>query len=183
MTEPIRLAAYALAVVATTLVHDPVWLALALLIALGASGQGRAVLVRGSLRMVMPVVLMISFGMLLAGWLHGSIDWYAMALLNLRIVLLSVLVSWMVRDVDLSLALARWPGARRWLSIVRMHIASMQQQVADYKAAFASRSADPPTLVSRYRAVSSHGLGLLDKAVCNAEASTQGMRSRGALDE
>lgn len=178
-----RLAICAVAIVAATLVHDPVWLALALLIALGVSGQGRATLLRRALRMTMPVVLMISLGMLLAGWLQGAISWHAVALLTLRIVLLSVLVTWMVREVDLSLALARWPGARRWLSIVRMHIATMQQQVADYKAAFASRSPEPPTLVSRYRAVSSHGLGLLDKAVCNAEASTHGMRSRGALDE
>lgn len=178
-----RLAAYAVAVVAATLVHDPIWLALALLVVTVASGQGRIILLRRSLRIIAPVVLTISCGLLLAGWLQGLIDWHALALLNLRIVLLSVLLSWMVRDVNLNLALARWPDARRWLAIVRMYIVSMQQQVADYKAAFTSRSAHPPTLVSRYRAVSSHGLGLLDKAVHNAEASTLGMRSRGALDD
>jgi len=183
MTDAMRLAAYAVAVVAVTLVHEPVWLAGALMIAIVVSGQGRVVLLRRALRVVVPVALMISCGMLLAGWLQGSIGWHALALLNMRVVLLSVLVTWMVRDVDLDRALARWPDARRWLAIVRMHITSMQQQVVDYKAAFASRSAEPPTLVSRYRAVSSHGLGLLDKAVHNAEASTLGMRSRGALDE
>lgn len=183
MTEPMRLTAYAVAVVVVTLVHEPIWLAVGLLVAIVLSGQGRVALLQRSLRVVVPVVLMISFGMLLAGWLHGAIGWHSVVLLNLRIVLLSMLVTWMVRDVDLNLALERWPGARRWLAIVRMHIASMQQQVLDYKAAFASRSADPPTLVSRYRAVSAHGLGLLDKAVHNAEASTLGMRSRGALDE
>ncbi len=171
------------AVLAATLVHDPRWLAGALLAAVLLSGPGRGALLWRALRVVLPVNVMISAGMVLAGWWAGAIDGAYLVLLNLRVLLLSVLVAWTARAVDFDRALARWPAARRWFAIVRVHIAGLLRQHADYRAAFESRSVEPPSLHTRTRAVAAHGLGLLDRSVHNAEALTLGMRSRGALDD
>lgn len=181
--DTLRLALYLSAVLAATLVHEPGVLAGGLGIALVCCGRMRGVLLRKAFFAVLPVNLMISAGLVLAGGLAGSIDGNALLLLNLRVLLLSLLVAWTVHAVDFDRVLARWPAARRWLAIVRIHIGLLQRQASDYRIAFASRSAEPPTLATRYRAVAAHGLGLLDKAVQNAEATTLAMRSRGALDD
>jgi cobalt/nickel transport system permease protein len=41
----------------------------------------------------------------------------------------------------------------------------------------------PLSLRQRYRAAATLGLAALDKAMYNSESLTQGMRSRGALDD
>lgn len=171
------------AVVAATLVHQPAWLGGGALLVLGLSGRGRTALLRRALRSVLPLALMISAGLWLGGLWQGRVDVPGLVLLNLRLLLLSLLVAWIARAVDFDRALALWPAARRGLAIVHVQIATLQRALADYQAALRSRSAEPPTLRTRTQAVAVHGLGLLDKAVHNAEAVTLAMRSRGALDD
>lgn len=178
----LRLLAGLAAVVAATLVHDAMALAAALAGALALSGPGRGALLRRALRRVLPLALMLSAGLLLGGLWLGTLDSGALLRLNLRLALLSLLVAWTARAVDYDRALALWPAARRGLAVVRVQIASLQRAQVDYQAALRSRSPDPPSLRTHTRAVALHGLGLLDKAVHNAEAVTLGMRSRGALD-
>lgn len=172
-----------LAMVAATLVHEPLWLAGALAGLLALAGAARWAVLRRAVRVVLPVNLMISAGMVLAGWLAGRVDWAFLLLLNLRVVLLASLAAWLAVRVNFDRALAPWPAARRGLAIIRVQSALLRRLALDYRLAFASRSIQAPTLVNRYRAVSAHGLGLLDKAVANAEATTLAMRSRGAMDE
>ncbi len=172
-----------LAMFTATLVHEPLWLAGALAGLLALAGAARWTVLRRAVRVVLPVNLMISAGMVVAGGLDGSVDWAFLLLLNLRVVLLASLAAWLALRVDFDRALAPWPAARRGLVIVRVQSALLRRLALDYRLAFASRSIETPTLVSRYRAVGAHGLGLLDKAVANAEATTLAMRSRGALDD
>jgi cobalt/nickel transport system permease protein len=177
------LCAWMLAVVAVTLVHEPAWLAAALAGVLLVSGGGRAALLAGALRAVLPVLAVISGGYLLMGWATEALSWNTLWLLNLRVILLAALTLWMARDVDLDRALRGFPGAQRWLSIVRSQVAVFRRLAAEYRAAVQSRSTVPPTLGQRYRAGAALGLAALDKAMYNSEALTQGMRSRGALDD
>lgn len=171
------------AVVATTLVHDSVVLAGALAVALLASGQGRARLLWRATRTVAPVLLLLSAGYAALAWWQGRPVVDYLMLLNLRVVLLALLTAWAVRDIDLDRALAPYPVARRWFSIVRSQVTVFRRLAAEYRAAVQSRSTVPPTLRQRYRAGAALGLAALDKAVYNSEALTQGMRSRGALDD
>lgn len=175
--------AWMLAVVAVTFVHAPTWLAGALAAVLLVSGGGRTALLAGAVRAVLPILVVISAGYLLMGALTGVLSWNYLWLLNLRVLLLATLTLWMTRDVDLVRALRGFPAAQRWLSIVRSQVTVFRRLAAEYRAAVQSRSTVPPTLGQRYRAGAALGLAALDKAMYNSEALTQGMRSRGALDE
>jgi cobalt/nickel transport system permease protein len=183
MKARVSLAAWLLAVVLVTLVHEPAWLAAAFAAVLLASGPGRMRLLWRATRGVLAIVLVISSGYLVMGWLTGSLAWPFLLLLNLRVLLLALLTAWMVRDVDLDRALQGFPGAQRWLSIVRSQVTVFRRLATEYRAAVRSRSTLPPTLGQRYRAGATLGLAALDKAMYNSEALTQGMRSRGALDD
>lgn len=183
MTPRAWLVCWALAIVAATLVHEPAWLAAALVAVLVVSGHGRPALFAGALQVVAPVLLLVSAGYLAMGWWSDSLAWVYLLRLNLRVLLLAVLTGWMVRDVDLDRALQGWPGAQRWLSIVRGQLTVFRRLAGEYRAAVTSRSTVPPSLGQRYRAGAALGLAALDKAVYNSEAVTQAMRSRGALDD
>lgn len=180
-----QLASYAwlAAVVGSTLVHDPLVLGAGLALVLALSGAGRLRLAWRALRVVLPVLLLLSAGYLALGWWTGEFAASFVLLLNLRVTLLALLTAWAVRDIDFDRALAGWPGARRWLAIVRSQVTVFRRLANEYRAAVQSRSTLPPTLAQRYRADAALGLAALDKAMYNSEALTQGMRSRGALDE
>jgi cobalt/nickel transport system permease protein len=183
MRQRAWLCAWLFAVVGATLVHDPAWLGGAVGAVLLVSGRGRAVLLRRALYAVLPILLLITLGYLAMGWLTASLAWQYLLLVNLRVLLLAMLTTWMVRDVDLERALHGLPAAQRWLSIVRGQVRVFRRLAEEYRAAVRSRSTVPPTLGQRYRAGAALGLAALDKAMVNSEALTQGMRSRGALDD
>jgi cobalt/nickel transport system permease protein len=183
MKDRVGLAAWLAAVVAVTLVHAPAALGGLLLLVIVATGRGRGVLLWRALRLVLPVLLLISVGYLVMAGLSGMVAWPYLLLLNLRVLLLALLTAWMVRDVRLERALAGHPAVLRWLAIVRGQVHVFRRLAAEYRAAVQSRSTVPPTLGQRYRAAATVGLAALDKAVYNSEALTQGMRSRGALDD
>lgn len=183
MKHRLALWAWLVAVVAVTLLHEPAVLAGALALALLASGHGRGRLLWRATRMVLPVLLILSAGYLVLAWWQGQPAAAYLLLLNLRVVLLALLTAWAVRDIDLDRALSPYPAARRWFAIVRSQVTAFRRLATEYRAAVQSRSTLPPTLGQRYRAGAALGLAALDKAMYNSEALTQGMRSRGALDD
>jgi cobalt/nickel transport system permease protein len=183
MKDRAALAAWLAAVVAVTLVHMPTVLAGLLLLVVLVSGRGRGALLWRALRLVLPVLMLISAGYLAMAWFSGTLAWPYLLLLNLRVLLLALLTAWMVRDVRLERAFAGNPAVLRWLAIVRGQVHVFRRLATEYRAAVQSRSTVPPTLGQRYRAGATVGLAVLDKAVYNSEALTQGMRSRGALDD
>jgi cobalt/nickel transport system permease protein len=179
----VALLAWAAAVVAVTFVHHLPSLAALLVAALLLSGAGRARLLLRTARGVGPVLALLSLGYLLVGAFGGPFEPGYLVLLNLRVGLLALLTFWMLRDVELAAALARWPAARRWLAIVRSQIGLFGRLAGDYRLARRSRSTLPPTLRQRYLGAAATSLAAMDKAVHNAETVTQAMRSRGALDD
>ena len=183
MRHRVALWTWLAAVVATTLVHEPAVLAGALVLALLGSGRGRGRLLWRATRTVAPVLLLLSAGYLALAWWQGRPVVDYLLLLNLRVVLLALLTAWAVRDIDLDRALAPYPAARRWFAIVRSQVTVFRRLATEYRAAVQSRSTVPPSLRQRYRAGAALGLAALDKAMYNSEALTQGMRSRGALDD
>ncbi len=183
LSHPARLALYLTAVVAVTLVHLPVPLLVLLASILLVSGRGRIALLLRAARPVFWVLLLMSSGYLLMGWLTNQAVLDTLLLINLRVVVLALLTAWMMRDVDLDRALAHWPRARRWLVIVRGQLLLFRRLGRDYRHAQRSRETVPPTLRQRFFGSAAIGLAALDRGVHNAEMVTQAMRSRGALDD
>lgn len=182
-SHPVRLVAYLAAVIAVTLIHDPRVLLLVLAGLLLSSGPGRLALLLHAGRPVLWILLLISSGLLVMGWLTGQPVLHALLLINLRVLVLALLTAWMLRDVDLDLALVRVPQVRRWLVIVRAQVQLFRRLVQDYRCAQKSRTVVAPTLHQRYLGSAAIGLAALDKGVHNAEMVTQAMRSRGALHD
>lgn len=178
-----RLALYLMAVVAVTLVHEPRLLLVALAGILLLSGDGRLALVASAARAVFGVLLLISSGYLLMGWWTAQPVAMSLVLINLRVLVLALLTTWMVRDVDLGRALVPWPRAGRWLVIVRAQVQLFRRLAHDHRCAQRSRAVVPPSLRQRYLGSAAIGLAALDKGVHNAEMVTLAMRSRGALDD
>lgn len=183
MTHRQKLFAYLAAVVMATSVHNLVCLALGLVAVLILARYERRQLIRKACKGVLFIGLMLSSGYIVMGALTGHINGWYVALLNLRLAVLALLTAWLMRDVCLTQSLAGWPNAQRWLMVVRTQADLFKRLSIDYKDAFHSRSNHTPTLSQRYQASSSLGLAVLDKAVHNAEAVTQGMRSRGVFDD
>lgn len=183
LSHPFRLGLYLTAVVTVTLIHLPAVLLVLLAGILLLSGKGRIALALRAARPVIWILLLISAGYLLMGWITGQAVLAALALINLRVLVIALLTVWMIRDTDLDLALARWPRARRWLVVVRGQMQLFRRLVDDYRQAQKSRASVPPTLRQRYLGSAAIGLAALDKGVHNAELVTLAMRSRGALDE
>lgn len=183
MSHRTWLGLWLLAVVGVTFVHAPAVLAGLLVMVLLLSGKGRLALLRRALFAVLPIMLLLSIGYLVMGWLSGVLAWPYLLLLNLRVLLLAMLTAWLVRDIDLERALQGFPGMQRGLSVVRSHVTVFRRLAGEYRAAVQSRSTIPPTLAQRYRAGAALGLAALDKAVQHSEALTQGMRARGAFDD
>jgi cobalt/nickel transport system permease protein len=178
-----RLLAYGAAVLAATLVHRPWLLATALVLAVLLSGAERGRLLWRALKGVLVINLLISTGYVAMGLIQGELLLRYLLLLNLRVLLLAFLTAWMLRTVNLDRALAPFPTACRWLAVVRIQIQLFRRLAQDYRQAQESRGTAAPGLIRRYRALGAMGTAALDKAVYNAEAVTQGMRSRGAFDE
>ncbi|ABI57376.1 hypothetical protein ACN2MM_10920 [Alkalilimnicola ehrlichii MLHE-1] len=183
MTATWGLFAYLAAVVAGTLLHAPTSLASALVVTLVLSGPGRLALLRRALGMVAAPALVISVGYGVMTLISGAPDWVYLLRINLRLTLLTVLTAWMLRDLDLAAALAPWPGARRWLGLVRIQLALFRRLGQEVRLAQRSRQRAKPPLRERYRTGAALGLAALDKAMHNSEALTQGMRSRGVFNE
>jgi cobalt/nickel transport system permease protein len=182
-SHAVRFAFYLAALMAVTLIHDPRMLSLVLAGLLLLSGTGRLALLLRAGRPVLWILLLISSGILVMGWLTGQSMLHALLLINLRVLVLALLTAWMLRDVDLDLALVRLPRVRRWLVIVRGQVQLFRRLVQDYRCAQKSRTVVAPTLQQRYLGSAAIGLAALDKGVHNAEMVTQAMRSRGALHD
>lgn len=182
--DKFALLAWLSTVVLVTLIHDTVILAGGIALVLLVSGAGRLALLWRALRGVAFVMLMVSAGYVLIGVLTATAANPAvLALLAARVALLALLTMWMVRDVNIARALNGWPNAQRWLAIVQGQLRTFRRLAGDYRLARLSRSSVPPSLRQRYLGATATTLAAMDKAVHNAEAVTQAMRSRGALDD
>ncbi|MCC5812145.1 MAG: hypothetical protein JJU06_17445 [Ectothiorhodospiraceae bacterium] len=183
MSPRFWLAAYLLAVVAVSFLHEPLWLAIILLAVLLAAGRLAPRLLWRALLAVLLVNLMVSGGYVALSLWQGNPWALTVIRLNLRVLLLTVLTLWLAARIDLVRALSVGP-ASRFLAVVAINqILLMRRLVQDYRHAFRSRSVQPPRLRDHYRSAARQGVVLMDKAQAQAESLSQGMRSRGVFDD
>lgn len=175
--------AYLAGVVAIGFIHQPVALAVLLLLALAAAGSGRWRLLRRALRAILAFNLTVSLGYALVALWQGRFAADYLLLVNLRVLLLVFLGFWFVQRVGLLAALAGWPLASLVATLAIGQIKTFERILRDFRLAFESRNLSRPRLRDRSHLAAAQATVLLDKSLAAANDAALAMRSRGAFDE
>ncbi len=176
------LLAYFAAVVAITLVHDPLWLGALFATALLAAGRARWRLLKRSLFALFAFNLGVSLAFAALAWWQNRAVIDPLLLMNLRVVLLVFLGFWLSSRIDLLAALAGWPTLSLLATLAIGQIRVYQRLLQDFRLAFTSRNLNPPRLADMARHAGAQGGALVDKSLANAGDVALAMRSRGAFD-
>ncbi len=183
MKDRALLAGYLIAVVGITFIHDPIWLAALLTVALVLAGREAPVIARRAMLAVLLVNIAVSLGYVLMASLDGH-PWALFVLrLNLRVYLLTFLALWLARHLDLVAAVAFSPSLKFLIAVVLSQLQGLRRMARDFQHAFASRTPARPTLLDRYRGAGRAGRALMDKAETQATELNQGLTARGFFDD
>lgn len=177
------LTAYVAAVIVTTLVHQPAWLAVGLGGALLVTGPGRWRLLRRALISVLVFNLTVSIGYLVMASWRGEFRADYLLLINLRVLLLVYLGFWIVGRINISKALSFSPTLAFLATLAAGQIQGFREVLTDFNQAFRSRNPTHPHLAERMRLATAQGQHLLDKSVHASTEIGQAMRSRGCFDD
>jgi cobalt/nickel transport system permease protein len=177
------LIAYAAAVVAGTVVHEPLWLGAALALAIVVSGHDRGRLLAKTLRSVIAFNLTVSLGYVIVTLWRGGYAPDYLLLVNIRVLLLVFLSFWFVARVDVLAALRGWPTLTLIATLTLGQMRTFDRIVRDFRFAFKSRNPRRPRFLDRARSAAAQSGSLLDKSLASATEVTLAMRSRGAFDD
>ena len=171
------------AVFTATLIHNPVWLACGLVLALLASGRKAMGILRQALFAVLTFNLLISLSYILMAWLQDVSPWVTLIRLNLRVLLITCLTFLFIARVNLFRALDFSPGLTFALGLAYSQALTFRRAHDDFRLALASRSLKPPRLIDRYRASAAAAAWFIEKALHAATQSSQALRSRGFFND
>jgi cobalt/nickel transport system permease protein len=174
-----QLAGYGAAVVACTLVHDPLWLALGLSGVLLLAGRQAPALLRRSLRVILLFNLAVSIGYALIAYLRDYSPWQTLLLINLRVLAITALTFLFIARVNLFRALDFSPTLTWLLALAYSQAMSFKRTHADFRLALTSRSLVRPRLRDRYRASAAAAAWFMDKGLAAARETAQALRARG----
>lgn len=177
--ERALLIGYGLAVLAATLVHDPLLLAFGLGLTLLLAGRVAPTVLRRTLRAVLIFNLAVSLGYLLLAWLRGFSPWHTLLLLNLRVLLLTALTFTFIARVNLFKALDFSRNLTWLLGLAYSQALAFRRSYEDFRLALVSRSLRRPRLADRYRASAAAASWFLDKGLATARETAQALRARG----
>lgn len=179
MKDRLLLLGYAAAVIAATVVHDPVWLGAALLIAILAAGRDAPRLLRRTLLAMLAFSAVVSLGYAFAGLLAGNLDPAYLIRVNIRVCLLTFLTSLMVARVDFLRALNFWPAARYLATLILSQVVTFRRLFDELRQAAESRRLRRLPLRAGYAQSAAAAVHLFDKAERTAGEIALAMRSRG----
>ena len=183
MKARVALFAYLAAILLGTMVHDPRWLGLGLLLVLALAGrQWLRILRRAGLAILAFNVVVTASYALLAG-LQGNFSLDYVVLINLRVLFLTCLTFLFVARVNPFEALAFSSGLTYLFILAYSQAMTFRHVLVNFRLAFKSRCIARPTLRDRYRHGAGIGAHLLEKSLHNATEITHVMRSRGFFDD
>jgi len=177
--DRVRLIAYLAAVLAVSIIHQPLWLALGLGLTLLAGGREAGSILRRAIRAVLLFNLLISLSYLVMAWLHAVSPWQMLLRLNLRVLLLTSLTFLFIARVNLFRALDFSRNLTYVLGLAYSQSLTFRRAHDDFRLALASRSLRRPGLRDRYRASAAAISWFIEKSLHAANQSAQALRSRG----
>ena len=183
MRASIALLAYLVLVVVITIVHEIGWLALGLGMVLALAGRSWLRILRRACIAILlfNVVVTLSYGVV-AG-LQGTFSLEYVALVNLRVLLLTCLTFLFVSRVNPFEALAFSRSLTYLFTLAYSQSMAFKQALENFRLAFKSRRIEQVGLRDRYRHSARIGVHFLDKSLHQATEITQVMRSRGFFDD
>lgn len=178
--EPLKLIAYALAMVVISALTEPISLALAFCAVAWLGGRDTPALLRRALLATLAFSLTVSLSYAaLVAWQSGIIPWSWLLSTNLRVLVMALLSFVFIRRTNLFAAL----GFSRRLSFMLVLAVSqslgLRRTLDDFRQAMQSRGLRRAGLRDRYRAAAHAAGWLLDRALANAHESAQALQSRG----
>jgi cobalt/nickel transport system permease protein len=183
MRARIALLAYLAAIVLGTLVHEIGFLALGLGLVLALAGREWLRILRRACVAILlfNVIVTLSYGVI-AG-LQGTFSFEFVALVNLRVLLLTCLTFLFVARVNPFEALAFSRSLTFLFTLAYSQSMAFKQALVNFRLAFKSRCIEKVGLRDRYQHTARMGVHFLDKSLHQATEITQVMRSRGFFDD
>jgi cobalt/nickel transport system permease protein len=178
MRHRLLLLAYAVAVVAATLVHRPLWLNAAALLVVVSAGPRAPRLLGRVLRAALPFILAVSLGYLLVARDDPAAP-TTLALVNGRVLLLVALAFRVLPAVDLTRALGFSPTLRFALVLVTSQVLTFRRLFTDFRLALASRTVRRVGLLTALRHGAATAAWFLHRAEHDATERTQALTARG----
>jgi cobalt/nickel transport system permease protein len=172
-------AAYLVAVIVVTLIHDVLGLGAGLLIVGLIAGRQTPALLRRTLLPVLFFNLAVSLGYAATGLLGGDFRWGYLALMNVRVILLTFLTFLMVSRVDLLRALGFSRTLTYLIVLALSQIMTFRRLHQEFRLAGESRRLRRPSLRDGYTQGAVIAVQFFDKAEHGAGEIALAMRSRG----
>jgi cobalt/nickel transport system permease protein len=182
MAERNKLFAYLMVIVAASWMTEAVWLAGGLLAVLALCGRDTGRLLRRSVLTTLTFSGTVSLAYLgYVWWTRRTLplDW--LLTVNLRVLLMALLTFMFISRVNLFQALSFSRRLSFLLVLAMSQSLGLQRTLEEFRLGLASRSLQPPSLRTRYRAAANMIGWLLDRALANAHESAQALQSRGGF--
>jgi len=177
--DRVYLGLYLVAVLAATLIHDPVWLAVGLALVLLSAGRQAANLLRRAVLTVLAFNTLISLSYIGMAWWQDISPWQTLLRLNLRVLLLTCLTFLFIARSNLFQALSFSKNLTYVLGLAYSQSLIFRRAHEDFRLALSSRSLKRPGLLDRYRASAAAVSWFIEKSLHAATQSSQALRSRG----
>jgi cobalt/nickel transport system permease protein len=183
MRATTALLGYVVAIILGTMVHDPRFLAVGLVVVLFLAGRQWLSVIRKACLAILLFNAIVTVSYVVLATLRGTFSLDYVVLINLRVLLLTCMTFVFVARVNPFQALAFSQSLTYLFSLAYSQAMTFRQVLANFRLSFKSRSIQQPGLRDRYRHSASVGVHLLDKSLHNATEITQVMRSRGFFDD
>lgn len=174
---------YASTVLLATMVHRIDVLATLLALALALSGRRVLSTAWKSLRTIVVFNLVVTISYVAVALLAGSQWWRVVILINLRVFLLAVLTTLLVRRVNLLRAFSFSRSLVYVMSVAIGQVSMFRRTIDDFRLAFRSRVLGRATVKDRYRHAAATASFLVARAVQETTEVTLAMKARGFFDD
>ncbi|MBW9266900.1 MAG: ABC transporter permease [Candidatus Thiodiazotropha sp. (ex. Lucinisca nassula)] len=174
---------YLLTVVGVTLIHQPLYLLIGLVVVILFSGSLRWRLLRKALLSVLLFNTAVSLGYLVIALLRDEFRIEYLILINARVLLLVMLGFWLSARINFANALRFSPTLTFLTTLAAGQIRLMSRIINDYRAAFESRCLKRPNWRERSRLAVVQTEAIVEQSHHAATEISQAMRSRGVFND
>jgi cobalt/nickel transport system permease protein len=179
MKDRLLLLGYAVAVLAATSIHDPLWLVVGLLLAFAAAGREAPTIGWRALRAVLVFNLVISVGYAASALFGQTVSVDYLILVNLRVFLLIFLTFTLAARVDFLRAVNFSRPLTYLTTLVLSQIITFRRVFEDLRLAGESRRLRRLRLRESYLQSAAAAVHLFDRAEHDAREIALAMRARG----